>query len=360
MPKKVLIAGGGSGGHVAPAIAVAESLVSTGHEVLLAHSPRTTDTMMVEHTDFETISLPAAPLSTNPIGFVRFFIGFIRTSWNVKKILRKQNFDCVLTTGGYVAAPTLHAAKNLSCQTILLNLDNPPGKANRLAASWADRILSTVKCNLQNVEITKPPLRRCVITSRNTEDCKKRLGLDPNRMTLLITGASQGASTINSLVPAIAKRNKSLFHNWQILHIAGTKHVEQVQNSWNNIGIPYVVLGFHHEMGDVWGCSDLAITRGGANTIAEISINSVPTIVMPYPYHNDDHQKTNATPLEDLGGIIIATDHVDLEQNISDAGISILQLMKDHKTRFAMRQAMANLQQPNGANSIALICTSEH
>ena len=173
MSDKVLIAGGGSGGHVAPAIAAAEALASNGIDAILAHSSRKTDSQMVEQTIFENIALPATPLSTKPIGFTRFCAGFVRTSRKVRKIIRNNNINCVLATGGFVAAPSLYAARKSSCPAVLLNLDNPPGKANQLAVRWADRILSTVDCNLDNIELIHPPLRQSVINSSSAATCKK-------------------------------------------------------------------------------------------------------------------------------------------------------------------------------------------
>ncbi|HIB01042.1 MAG TPA: hypothetical protein EYO31_03920, partial [Phycisphaerales bacterium] len=115
-------------------------------------------------------------------------------------------------------------------------------------------------------------------------------------------------------------------------------------------------LGFTHSMADAWGAADLAITRGGANTIAEIAINCVPSIILPYPYHKDDHQRTNAEPLEKLGGVVIAKDHKELTLNIQDIGPEIVELMAHHQTRFAMRQAMLNAPAVNDAISIANAC----
>lgn len=111
-------------------------------------------------------------------------------------------------------------------------------------------------------------------------------------------------------------------------------------------------------MGEAWGAANLAITRGGANTIAEISINTVPSIVLPYPYHQDDHQRTNAEPLEKIGGVRIAKDHTQLDLNLQDAGLLILELLKDHQSRFSMRQSMIESPSINGADEIALACLS--
>ncbi len=354
----VLIAGGGSGGHVAPAIAAAEALQSRGCNVLLAHSNRSIDGVMVEQSSFEGFQVPAAPASANPLRAIKFCLGFLQTANMIRSVIRSKHIHCVLATGGFVAAPSLKAARSVACPTVLLNIDDPPGKANQLAVRWADRILSTVECNLDQNTVIEPPLRTIVIASSDSSGCKDRLGIDDRLLTLLVTGASQGARTINDLVCELATRFPSHFQGWQVIHIAGPSHLAHMQNRWQEIDVPCKILGFHHEMGDAWGAADLAITRGGANTIAEIAMNSVPTVVLPYPFHKDDHQRTNATPLANLGGVKIVTDHKTLEHNLYNAGDTILELMADHQTRFMMRQQMVNAAPGNGATAIADTCIS--
>lgn len=354
----VLIAGGGSGGHVAPAIAAAEELKSLGCKVLIAHSTRSIDRVMLEQSGFEGFKVPAAPASVHPIRAVKFCLGFLQTTRLIRHVIQNKQIQCALSTGGFVAAPALKAANSLGCPTILLNIDDPPGKANRLAVRWADQVLSTVRCELDRVRLIEPPLRSIVIASSDTNGCKKRLGIDNRLLTLLVTGASQGARTINDLICNLAMQFPSNFQGWQVVHIAGPSQVARIQDKWRSIKVPSKVFGFHHEMGDAWGAADLAITRGGANTIAEIAMNNVPTVVMPYPFHKDDHQRTNATPLADLGGVKIATDHKDLAKNMYDAGDIILELMNDHQSRFKMRQAMISSSPQNGASTIADACIS--
>ena len=354
----VLIAGGGSGGHVAPAIAAAEELKSRGCKVLIAHSTRSIDRVMLEQSAFEGFQVPAAPASMHPIGIIKFCLGFLQTTKVIRRVIQSKQIQCVLSTGGFVAAPALKAASDAGCPTILLNIDDPPGKANRLAVRWADQVLSTVQCELDRVTLIEPPLRSIVIASSDTIGCKERLGIDERLLTLLVTGASQGARTINDLVCELAVRFPSNFRGWQVVHIAGPSQVSQMQDKWQSIDVPCKVLGFHHQMGDAWGAADLAITRGGANTIAEIAMNNVPTVVMPYPFHKDDHQLTNATPLAELGGVRIATDHKTLAENLYDAGDIVLELMNDHQTRFTMRQTMIDASPQNGASTIADTCIS--
>ncbi len=355
MPK-ILIAGGGSGGHVAPAIAVAEELQSKDCTAILAHSTRAVDLLMTKQTPFECLPLPASPLSTKPIGFIRFCVGFKRSETIVSSFIKEHAIDCVLSTGGFIAAPALRAAKKCSCPTVLLNLDDPPGKANRLAVKWADTVLTTVSCALPNSLKVPPPLRQCVIDSSESKCNYKKFNLNPHLLTLLVTGASQGATTLNELVPALAKQYPNRFQGWQILHISGTGHVKDTQASWSDLNIPFHVVEFVEEMGSAWGVADLAITRGGANTIAELAMNAVPAVVLPYPYHQDDHQRKNAQKLSSVGGVIVEKDYIQTDSNLKHAGNTILELMKDHQQRVAMQQAFASLSPINGSVAIADAC----
>ena len=109
-------------------------------------------------------------------------------------------------------------------------------------------------------------------------------------------------------------------------------------------------------MGFAWGVADLAITRGGANTIAELAMNAVPAVVLPYPYHKDNHQTMNAMSLVKSGGVIIEKDYVQPVMNLVHAGSTICKLLKDHQQRFAMRQALASLPPENGAVAVADAC----
>jgi len=355
MPK-ILIAGGGSGGHVAPAIASAEALSALGCNVTLAHSTRTIDHSMASQTPFERIEMKAKPFKTSPLGFLRFTKGFINTNKQMSKYIQKNRIDCVLGTGGFVAAPAIHAARKMGCPTVLLNLDDPPGKANALAVRWADKVLSTVNCQLQNMKLIAPPLRSCVIAQTKDIASYEKYQCDPQKLTLLITGASQGASTINVFIPELAKRNTTAFQDWQIVHIAGAGNVKKVENLWRKTSIKFKVIDFAHHMGALWSIADLAITRGGANTIAEIGFNAIPSIVMPYPYHKDDHQRINALSLERVGGVRIETDYKDTEANIQHCGATLLKLLNQHKERFQMHQALTSLPIENGAEVIARTC----
>lgn len=353
----VLIAGGGSGGHVAPAIAVAEALTDQGHSCILATSNRTIDARMLSSTPFESFELPASPLQLSVQGGIRFLRGFAGAEKIVRAYIKDADIACVISTGGFVCAPALRAARKAQCPTVMLNLDDPPGKANRLASRWADSILTTVSCTLPKTVRISPPLRKCVLATRRTHETYHSYGLDPQKMTLLVTGASQGATSINSFVPELAGKNPVLFAGWQVLHLTGPGNADAISAVWSNTQVQHCVLEFEQHMGNAWGIADLAITRGGANTIAELAINAIPAVVLPYPYHKDDHQRTNAEPLRTIGGVCVEKDYIDTTKNLSHSGETILALLKNHEQRFAMRQALAERTPINGSRCIAEACT---
>jgi len=352
----VLIAGGGSGGHVAPAIAVAEALVAQGSTCTLAISHRAIDARMLSSTTFESFALPAAPLKLSIQGGIRFLRGFAQTEQIVRTYIEEVGIDCVVSTGGFVCAPALRAARKAHCPTVMLNLDDPPGKANRLASRWADCILTTVDCALPNAERIPPPVRSSVLATARQNETYTAYGLDPQKLMLLVTGASQGATSINACIPELAMQNPTFFQGWQVVHLTGTGNDEEVSAKWGETDVQYCVLEFEEQMGTLWGITDLAITRGGANTIAELAINAVPAVVLPYPYHKDDHQRTNAEQLRKVGGVLVEKDYINTTKNLAHAGNTILALLKDHQKRFAMRQALASQTPINGSTCVADAC----
>ena len=240
--------------------------------------------------------------------------------------------------------------------SILLNLDCPPGKANKLAKRWASHLVTTVECGWNNAQIIAPPLRKASTNCPQDHLCKSTLGLNPKLKTLLVTGASQGAKTINALIPALAQKMPKVFDGWQILHLSGAQHKDAVQNLWSKTLVPAVVIDFLDNIAFAWNAADLAISRGGANTIAEITFHAVPTIILPYPFHKDNHQKKNALRLQICGGVEIVTDHKAVTKNIEDAGIKLCKLLESDNRRARMQESLIALNGENGAETLADLC----
>jgi UDP-N-acetylglucosamine--N-acetylmuramyl-(pentapeptide) pyrophosphoryl-undecaprenol N-acetylglucosamine transferase len=132
--------------------------------------------------------------------------------------------------------------------------------------------------------------------------------LHPDRPTLLVTGASQGAQSIDRFLLDLIPRHRDWFDGWQILHLASEDSVPLLTEEYAVGGINAVVLPFLDQMGAAWGGADLAITRGGASSLAEVAASRTPSIVIPYPWHEDEHQLENAKELERAGAVVIRRD----------------------------------------------------
>ncbi len=356
----VLFAGGGSGGHISPGLAIAERLKELDPEsqAFFLCSQRSIDKVMLDEAGAKYTSVPASPPSIHPIKAMRFLLNFRRSKRNARKIFRELGVTYVVALGGFVAAPVVSAARACRIPILLINLDNPPGKANR----WMARRCQDVVTAIELPELPKftkhlvgMPVRRRALAPPSEEGstCHSQLGLNPNRRTLLITGASQGSASINKFIIAMAEREPDVFDGWQILHLAGSGSCEDLEVRYEAVGIPARVLPFLHEMGLAWGSADLAISRAGASSVAEAAGNTVPTIFLPYPYHRDMHQKFNAQQMVDMGGALLVTDEVDLEANLKGIGLELRQLMTNPHKLKTMRSVLQENVPPDAALIVA-------
>ena len=191
--------------------------------------------------------------------------------------------------------------------------------------------------------------------TRTKLENRTALGLAPDRQTLLVTGASNGASTLNTLVLQLAQQHPKAFLGWQILHLAGSAHHPAVQDTWNKTSLsdcPVSVLPFLHQMSHAFGASDLVISRAGANSVAEIEAAGLPALYLPYPWHKDQHQRFNAQAAARANAAIIATDHIDAEPNLVQIGPILSDLLTNHQRLSQMTQAARSRQTANGTSEL--------
>jgi len=301
------------------------------------------------------IPVPARPWSVRPAGFWSFATRYIQTKQIVREIIDSERVTHVVAMGGFVAAPAVAAAPR-RVPTLLVNLDAPPGKANRMMARKCTKVISAIELPMKPKfaqRVVGVPVRLRALTPGKASACRKKLSLDPDAPTLLVTGASQGAGSINELMIELARTRGSLFDGWQILHLTGRGQDEPVRQAYEQHGIRAVVCEFLDHIGLAWGGADLVISRAGANSVAEIAINAVPAIFLPYPHHADMHQLRNAQPLVDAGGAVILIDAVNAQDNAAAIEPILRELMGDEHKRSAMRQALAERRGPDAADTIA-------
>jgi UDP-N-acetylglucosamine--N-acetylmuramyl-(pentapeptide) pyrophosphoryl-undecaprenol N-acetylglucosamine transferase len=367
-----VFAGGGTGGHIFPNLAIAEqleSLLGRRPRCVFAVSARPLDAQILrdESRAFEVI--PAEPFVLRPRGFLKFLNSWGRSVRAARVLLQKLKREHgrvdVVATGGFVSAPVAQAARVERVPVTLVNLDATPGRANRWIARHAVRVFTAAEAPGVDWPVIRPLVRAAATAPGDARACRARLGLDPDRPVLFVTGASQGAGTINKLLVALIERHAPDFvaRGWQVIHQTGprtdAKDIENSRGAMKSAGILAIVEAFFREMGVAWGAADLAISRSGAGSVAEAWANATPSVFLPYPYHKDQHQRANAAALVRAGACVVEDDLIDPEKNAGRAGATLLELMRDDAKREAMRAALKSLGPADGANTVARALVGE-
>ncbi len=371
--RHVLFAGGGTGGHLYPSIAIAEQLriLQPGVPITFLCSDKPLDAEILTQGGWDFESMPARPMLLKPFpnGLMRFWSGWKKstraTGAYLDGLMRDPDTSAhsiiVVLMGGYVAAPVARSAARRGIHVLMLNLDVVPGKANRLAARWASQIVSAVHCPsppaFADAEVVGMPIRAHAIADMPRESCCEALGLDPSLRTFLITGASQGAGSLNDLIGAMVSDANTMkaFEGWQILHLCGPARQGDLAATYMKAGITARVIPFLDEMRLAWGAADLALSRAGASSVAEAAANQVPTIFAPYPWHADLHQKHNVEPILNLGGAWLVDDKIEVTQNLTTIGHLITRLLLDPDAIQAVRSALNSAKGDQPARAIAAI-----
>lgn len=359
MSATIVLAGGGSGGHLSPGLAVAERLHALAPEikVVFACSEREVDRMMLENAGANWRAIPAAPFSIRPKSFVRMVSSTLRGTREAGALLDEIGATIVLAMGGYVSVPVVRAARKRSIPVVLLNLDAVPGRANRWVAGHADKVRTAVRLHeasaLEDAELVGFPVRRVALAPTDKATCRERLGLEPATATLLVTGASQGASSLNALMRLLVTDAPEAFSGWQLVHLSGKDDRNAMVHTYSQAGIVANVTSFLDQMGLAWGAADLALSRAGANSVAEALANAVPTLFVPYPFHHDLHQKFNAEPLVRVGGAALAMDSIDVAMNRHSIGAPLIDLLTDPGRRIEMQAILQAQDSVDGASEVA-------
>jgi UDP-N-acetylglucosamine--N-acetylmuramyl-(pentapeptide) pyrophosphoryl-undecaprenol N-acetylglucosamine transferase len=343
---------------VSPGLAIAERIAEIAGDaaprVVFACSDRAVDAHMLRAAGARYVALPARPASLHPRRAIAFARGFRASRRRCRALIESESIDLVLALGGFVSAPAAAAARDRGVPVTLVNLDRPPGRANRWLARRCERVWTAVELPDHPgfaERVVGLPVRRAALAPDARPQCRRRLGLDEARPVLLVTGASQGATTVNDLVTRLAEREPAAFAGWQVVHLTGSGADGAVRAAYARAGVPAMVAPFLDEIGLAWGAADLAVSRAGANSVAEAAANAVPTVFLPYPFHRDLHQLHNARPLETIGGAVIERDLVDREHNVGGAGRTITALLRDEPRRAAMRNAL-DVHRPDDAATL--------
>ncbi len=361
--RTIIFAGGGSGGHIHPGVAIAEQarLIDSSIGIRFIVKDQALDKAILDAGGWEHSGIDAAPFVKSPKGLIRLARRWGTCFRMARTIIREHHAEGdvrVVAMGGYVAAPVAQAAKAEKAPVTLVNLDAVPGMANRWIAKRATTCMTAaaIPTKFGWAPIT-PIVRQAAVADADQMECKRRMGVDPLRPMLLITGASQGARSINLLLMAMAEQMPEVFQGWTIVHQVGPSSGDggepDVAGAYRLAGIDARVIETIDRMGDAWGACDLAVSRSGAGSVGEIWANAVPALLMPFPYHRDQHQRLNAAPLIDCGGVAMVEDRIDPARNLQEAGAELIGLLCDQDRRDAMRAGLRSLPPAAGARAVA-------
>lgn len=360
-PRKcsILFAGGGTGGHLFPALAIADEIKRIRPD---AHI-----TFVGTRDKIEARVVP-----TRGYAFASMWISGFRRGRTLENILfpvklvvslaqsflliKKLKPNVVVGTGGYVCGPVVFVASMIGVPTLLQEQNSYPGVTTRLLSSRVDEVHVSFESSAQHlstktrIRVTGNPTRSAIGTISRVEGAKF-FGLDMGRKTILVFGGSLGASSINQAVvqilPALCTRGL------QVLWQTGEKDYEQVQAAVEHAvpvtGTVVKVYKFINEMEFAYAAADLAVCRAGATTVAELTRAGMPAVLVPYPYAAADHQTDNARALADNGAAIIILDSQLQERLLS----TVTELLADISRLNAMAEKARALGKPNAAVALA-------
>jgi len=308
-----------------------------------------------------THSMVAQPLRS--IGRIPWhWPGILKGYWEVGRRLRarftRDRPMVVVGTGGWASVPAVREALRAGIDVALLNPDVKPGRANRYLARRAKVVFVPSQASKRyfspsvNVCVTGCPVRQVFRLSSDRQAGIARFGLDRAKKTLLITGASQGAQTLNRAVLWNLQRYESR-QGWQILHLSGERDYQAVVKGYEGSSVRVVVLPFTHQMADAIVAADLVVCRAGASTLAEVAAVGRASVLMPYPYHRDMHQLANARELERKGAACIVLDKVEKNVNGPALGAVLEKLMADDGLRERMARSAKQIGCPGAAGAVA-------
>ncbi len=356
---RFVIAGGGTGGHLFPGIAIAEAFIERemGNEALFIGTERGIEAKVLAGGKFPLRTIQAMPLKG------RSLLGKVKAIWSIPmaikeaySILKDFQPQLVLGVGGYASGPTLMAASILGMKRAIHEQNVIPGMTNRILKWFSQRIFVSFKETKryfpdEKTIVTGNPIRREIFQpGENVKGIEKRKG---DRFSLLIFGGSTGAHRINEAVMRALDPLQEIKSFLRVFHQTGREDVDWVSKGYREKGFDALVRPFFEDMGTYYQLSDLVVCRSGASTVAELAVCEKAAILIPYPYAAHNHQLINAQKLVDLGAARMIRDE---ELNGPSLAQTILHLYGHPEERTRMEEKIRQVGRPRAAQEIVDHC----
>ncbi len=347
MPKRIVIMAGGTGGHVFPALAVAQYLREQGWQVSWMGTRKGMESRVVPENNIDIDWLSVQGLrGKGRLALVKMPWMLVRSCVEARRILRRRKPDVVLGMGGFVAGPGGLMAKLSGIPLVVHEQNRIPGTTNRLLAGLANKVLEAFPGSFitkKNAIFTGNPLRKSFIETQNRH---KQTTVVRH---ILVLGGSLGAQRLNEVLPdALAG-----VENIEVQHQTGTVMQQQVMDSYQEKGVKSTVTAFIDDMVSAYAWADLVICRAGAMTVSEVAAMELASILIPYPHAVDDHQTANAQYLVNAGASVLIK-QVDLTSEIL-----VQQLQECLANRTKMASAAKQCATLNATELVAEQCRLE-
>lgn len=356
---RFVFAGGGTGGHLYPGLAVADAVRRRrpDAEITFLTTSRELDAQLLSGTPFERVPQNVRPFTLHPLRVISFLRAWRSSVAAARELIRRRRPRAVLGLGGYAAGPAVVAARREGIPAAILNPDAIPGRANRRLSREASLVVLQWEVSRRHFptgthcEVLGCPIRRGFAQADRAAS-RAAFGLDAARPTLLVTGASQGARTVNEAMMRVWPEFAAAHPEWQLLHLSGSADETAVRAAYAARGAAAVVRAFTEEMPTAIAAADIVISRAGASTLAELTAVGRASILLPYPYHRDRHQHANAAVLVDAGAARLVEDARDAAIN-APAILSELESLRSAAVREPMARAAVALGRAGAAEATA-------
>jgi UDP-N-acetylglucosamine--N-acetylmuramyl-(pentapeptide) pyrophosphoryl-undecaprenol N-acetylglucosamine transferase len=355
---RVVLTGGGTGGHIYPALAVAREI---GRQ-----NPQATFLYIGTKNGLEANLVPRAGIPFQAIEIsglkrklsldnLKTLWKFVRAVSTSKQLLRQFRPDVVIGTGGYVCGPVVYAAAKLGIKTVIHEQNVVPGLTNKFLARFVDHVAVSFEESLRYFPQGKTVLtgnpRATEVIHGNAAAGREFLGVSSDKRIVLIFGGSRGARAINEATLDLVTRMEE-YRQSHFVYVTGDVHYQTISNSLQEKGeLPsnLSVFPFIHNMPDVLAATHVLVGRAGASTLAEITALGVPAILIPSPYVTNNHQEKNARGLERAGAAAVILERELTGERLHQA---LSALLDDHTRWSAMRESSLTLGMPQAATKI--------
>lgn len=359
---RVIIAGGGTGGHVFPGIAIAQEIKRRNEsvEVFFVGTEHGIEARVVPKEGFPIKFIRAEGIvGVSLVRKIKALLTLFLSIIDSYRIIKKIKPDIVIGSGGYVSGSVVLIAVLMSIPTVILEQNSIPGLTNKFLGRFVDSICITYQDSITyfprgKTFLTGNPVRSQILKG-NVESAYKLFSLEKGLFTILVFGGSAGAKSINRAIVDSLPHLYDIREKIQFLHQTGQMDYEFVRNEYRRHEFKGTVAPFIFQMGEAYAVADLVISRAGATTLAEITAVGKPSILIPYPYATGGHQEFNARKLVKMNGAKMVLDSELSGKRIAE---EIKELYYDEALRFEIQKNCKTIGRPEATEKIVDIVLS--